>query len=859
MKHFFLSVAVLFSAVAFGQCNIKFIYPSWGNATTFNLNADPWEFNLNINKQGSADTTGCSVQWYYYDPALGESHATAHVFNGRGCHTVSECFAATDKASYLYYFCKVTLPGGCVQESEDFIVEIYGDCGTMSGYDVTISGVKTYTEGNRIQLVASYGAAGGQHHFQWFHNGVRVGEPEYTVQEIIPGVYPNGIPTDQRSIVDYKDDYGKSYLTIPACEVEDAGTWEVRVWDGYRSVGDTCFVGPATGNMNITPITKCPDWKWAIDGAEDLTVPMYPGKSYDISITTENDAPVPGLLIEAQGVTVNKPDTTGHTVTAHITIDPMAPVGTSIRMVATTGASGIRYHACADSIKPVIKSYGYLVFDDNNDTHVWSDMLNWWPNYNCIPTFADSAVIRKPCRVDISNAQAGDLTFEVNSDADLTILPTGALTVDSLTNPQAGDIIICADANNNGALVLSPKNKDIPASVEFYARSSQKGSLAPVWQYMGYPLQDKPVFQTAYPKADFYEWTNTPNPDLGGNWQQLDVTTKTADPFVGYCMTEEAEKVYTFSGLLNNPVLQNLNVPNNDKGNYKGFAFLANSWVAPIDIARLDVEDFGDADATVYIMNTGTYAEAIAQQKNLDVSGKAMTRGQYNAVPVHAAPYLDGALTVIPPMQGFFVHTTTATTLALDYQKSVFDAANHSSSVVPTRAPHRAAKSVEQPVVYRLTVNGFGAEDEVYLLGNDLFTNRFDNGWDGHKMHANNTISLAVTSEDGPLSVAAVPQLEGTAIRFAGSLYKYYTLTIHSASATVSDLLLWDVMNNVYTPMTDGAEYTFVYENNPDRFRIVRAQELQEETPVAQKFIRNGILYIRRGESVHDALGQSIK
>jgi len=504
-----------------------------------------------------------------------------------------------------------------------------------------------------------------------------------------------------------------------------------------------------------------------------------------------------------------------------------------------------------------------LVFDDKHGTHVWSDPGNWWPTYKRIPHYLDSAILRAPCQVDIADAQTNDLTFDVTSGKPLTILPTGALTVNHLMiGNKAGDILVKADATGNGALVLYEENVNVSATVEFYARSKDRTELQTIWQYMGYPLSDQPLITNAYPKAAMYAWTNTPNRKLGGNWQRLDSLSGQVSPFSGYCMTEDKEQVYTFSGVLNDPVRTTVDVPYNDQGTYPGFAFISNSWVAPIDIARMEVSDFGAADATVYIMNTGTYFEALSQQVNISRSGQASARGQYNAIPVHAASYLAGSLSTIPPMQGFFVHTKAATQMVLDYPKAVFDAVGHRSTVNPTRSPARRAGEEIVPEVYRFFVTGFGAEDEVYVLQNEAFSTSFDNGWDGCKATSpNSNVRMAIRGErDMEYSVAAVPEIDGTSFYFDGGNHKTYTLLVECSDEVEQGLMIWDVTKDTYTPLVNGAEVRFKCGADPEQFRIVGSSvESLDEEEVIEKFIYNEVLYIRRGNQLYDACGRKLQ
>ena len=510
-----------------------------------------------------------------------------------------------------------------------------------------------------------------------------------------------------------------------------------------------------------------------------------------------------------------------------------------------------------------------LVFDDKNGTHVWSDPQNWWPAYNRIPNAADSAIIRKNCNVDIDNAVTYDLTFDGGSiniqPQDALIVMHQVLPISNLQSPISNNFTIASDASGNGALILGPDNTDLSASVLFYARSTDMNELYPVWQYMGSPVQEALNIDAAYPGAVFYEWTNTPNHKTGGNWQRVDSLTGELSPFKGYCMTQLKDKQYTLQGTLNNPVLREVAIPFNDQGIYSGFAFVANSWVAPISIAAMSTEDFGGADATVYIMNSGTYEEAIQQQRNASYDGTAAARGQYNAIPVHAASYLPNALTVIPPMQGFFVHTSRATTLSLDYNRTVYTPALTRVITNPTRAPqaHNPSPVTHNPSVLRFRVEGFGSEDEVYLLTSEAFTTRFDNGWEAIKARSENSdISMAVTSADGDLAVAAIPELEGTEITFDGGNHKTYTITVTgNPSPVTEDLYLLDTESGIYTELREGMTYSFKCGAATRRFVITNDQypisNLQYPIP-AFKYIENGLLYIRAGE-LYNAQGQLVK
>lgn len=511
-----------------------------------------------------------------------------------------------------------------------------------------------------------------------------------------------------------------------------------------------------------------------------------------------------------------------------------------------------------------------LIFDDNNGTHVWSDPKNWWPKYNRIPHERDSGIVIEPCHVDIADAKVEYLYLKLTNPAKqpaLTILPTGALTVvNELQNVQnEKDILVRADKTGNGALVLGPKNINIPATVEYFSLAQNGAAKDPVWQYIGYPLQDKHAKNAIYtaPDTRFYIWTNTPNEDVGGNWGEV-ADNYALPPFSGICLTQNQQMLYTYHGTLCDPLAQTIGLTFTDVGRYPRFQMLANSWVAPIDIAKMENSDFGDADATIYIMNTGTFMEAYLAQPDMSRQGQAKNRGQYNAIPVHAASYIPNSLQVIPPMQGFFVYAphSGSTNVKLDYAKTIFDAPAFAHHVDPMRAPRRVADT--NPVeVMQIRVENNVESDVICMLLNSGFTPQFDNGWDGRKIYGETKVHLAVATADGPMSVAALPELDNTPLIFQGHRALPYSFTVVTDRA-YEDLFLWDRQEDIYTPIAPDATYSFTAsKDDGERFVIVhKSQSIEnvtEQQEAPYKFIWKDHMYIRSGKTIYDASGQLLR
>ena len=325
-----------------------------------------------------------------------------------------------------------------------------------------------------------------------------------------------------------------------------------------------------------------------------------------------------------------------------------------------------------------------LVFDNNSGDHLWSNPLNWAPGYNIIPTPYHPARVVAECWVNVDNAHAGSVKVNKGRDehgapvdGKLIVKPNGGLTIAGLVatvndtryaSPitiKAEDLLIEADASNNGAFVYGNKESDVRATVQYYSRGTGAYTTNPVWQYMGIPFQAGHTAVEMYNEAWMCRWESSST--LGGLWQWVNYNDVLV-PFEGYCISQEASKTYTFSGKLNSPVTKTILLDNCDED---GFAFAANSWTAPIKIQEMEDADFVNAERAIYIYHSGSYAQWDTNKEtiiNTDESGATPSPGQYVVIPIHSSPYL-GADSVIPAMQGFFVKTTAEdATLSLAYK-----------------------------------------------------------------------------------------------------------------------------------------------------------------------------------------------
>ena len=523
-----------------------------------------------------------------------------------------------------------------------------------------------------------------------------------------------------------------------------------------------------------------------------------------------------------------------------------------------------------------------LVFDNHNGTGVWSDPENWAPGYNIVPTPYHPTRIAAVCNVDIDYAHAGSVKINQgrsgNPDGKLIIKPYGGLTVAGIvtkvndtryaspTTIKPGDLLIEADATHNGAFVYGNKESDVSARVEYYSRG-EGAPNNPVWQYIGIPTRAGKTAISMFYEAWMCRWTTAGT--MGGLWQWV-TNEEVLQPFEGYAITQAAQKKYTLEGKLNLPVTRTLDLNRRDD---EGYAFAANSWTAPIKIQEFQDADFTNAEKTIYIYHSGTYANWYTNKEtiiNADLSGATPNPGQYAVIPIHSAPYL-GADSVIPAMQGFFVKTTAADAkLKLVYNRVVYDATYFKTSTQPMRAPRRAAAASDGPEVMKLNISGDTYGDRIYLLSQNGFTESYEDGWDGRKIDGDiNAPRLAVIKEAGEMAVAAVESFDERNLSFRAGSDSEYTFSFEYEGETI---YLYDRVTGVATEIRTGNTYSFTATNatpenrflittNPPQIMtdVNNVQRDDERSTKAQKFIRGGRLHIFHRGVVYDAQGARVQ
>ena len=525
---------------------------------------------------------------------------------------------------------------------------------------------------------------------------------------------------------------------------------------------------------------------------------------------------------------------------------------------------------------PIHVSDCSITFDNGGESkregsgnNLWSNPANW--DNKRVPLKEQNVQIAANCIVDKPNATAS--AIKIVQGNTLTINPTGALVANGKiwaipsrndkhnTQPVSDPriITILSSETATGALIhTTDADEQLAATVQLYSKAYFEwvdGKRKKYWQYVGVPIQEAQVPQCF---NGSYTWL----------WSEPDGWVRKADgtsleQFRGYGLSTgvaENERVtYTLQGTLATAV--NRDIPltiSNANEAYKGTNMIGNSWTAPIRIDKMIDTDFGTAPATVYIYNTGRDPESGPTAGDQTTT----TAGQWMSIPVNVAKQSGYAgPKVIPAMQAFDVLTTTETSLYLDYDRLV--RSNSTDINKPLYAPKRTAGQQGQVAMMHVTVADNRTHTSLYLLEDEAFSDRFDNGWEAEFMSGDGrSASLYAISPLGNMAVLALSDIDGTTLGFEPGRENQYTFSFRYTGRM---LYLNDIQQRKSTLITDWNTYTFLAGENdmPNRFYISSTPiEAQTPTNLADISVQNGILRINNPAhenlsiGIYDAAGR---
>lgn len=536
----------------------------------------------------------------------------------------------------------------------------------------------------------------------------------------------------------------------------------------------------------------------------------------------------------------------------------------SITFSSTSGRS----HVVLNSVTITYTIIPKFIFDGSGDgsdgdaEHLrWSKSDNWV--HNNVPSINDVVYIRH--NVEIEDAVAakqmiieGTNTVTVSPSGDLKI-GIGGITGATTDNLRLQASTAGPNKGKTGSLRIDPAYAGaLPsATVEMYSiayfdMTADERNNAGSYQYVGSPMMGGAAAKSVFEKSWCYNWDET-----AGAWKN-NRKNLILQPFVGYATSQyisDAGLLISHVGQLASNSAIVIPLTYNGSGAEAGANVLANSYAAPIDITKMQVSDFVNADATIYLFNTGS--------KN-DAADGTTDAGQYVSIPVGLGSYL-GYPTIIPSMQGFYVQANTPGvngSLTLNYERMVW---NTMSGNTALRAPQQVKETDKNSLCIALRADGWG--DRLFIIESEDYTADFENGYDARKMMSGNLNIYAIEGIDS-LAVDATNSLVGTRVGVRTGEETAYTLIFNRVNSE-QKLTLLDEETSETIDISEGTEYTFYAEPNSvldQRFRIIARSKAittgldkTESDSKVHKFIKGNQLYILRNGVLYNVMGTIVQ
>ena len=247
-----------------------------------------------------------------------------------------------------------------------------------------------------------------------------------------------------------------------------------------------------------------------------------------------------------------------------------------------------------------------------------------------------------------------------------------------------------------------------------------------------------------------------------------------------------------------------------------GNNLITNSYSGPIDITSLSMDNFINVEATIYIYNTGSYAEWKEQVSNT----LGFNPGQTIQIPINVISVLGSEYPrTIASSQAFFIKSfPNGGQFIVDYERNVYNSTsfNNQKRVISEVNPEFN--------VLKIDVKSSQSNDRLYLIEHKDCTPNFDNGYDAIKIFDNNGPQIFAINDSIYTSINTSNNIVNQSIGFRGdSEYEMYTLTFNIDKLYSYDkLYLYDIITNEYVDILSNETYTFyhIQSNNEPRFLI---------------------------------------
>ena len=376
-------------------------------------------------------------------------------------------------------------------------------------------------------------------------------------------------------------------------------------------------------------------------------------------------------------------------------------------------------------------------------------------------------------------------------------------------------IVKSVENKPNGTFLIEKPtdNPNYVATVEFYSKANDgnRNKQAARWQYFGSPVKNASV-AAVVPATSWVRKYNRALDiaDTDEKWEEL--TSPTFTPGEGYEITQPRPMTYRFTGELDlaDHTFAVDGMPASPTLNYKDMNILANPYTAAMQIAKIDWSAATLAEQTVYLYNTGSREEWLAQNGGTTNGTNA---GQYvKAVPKNLSGYVAGMPEEIPSLSAFMIKSTGAGMVKYRYQDLLKNTAQN-------RAPRRRFSSL------MIDVKSDKSTDRMWLVEAQGKTKGYDDGFDGEKIFTAASAQLYAI-QDRNYQVTTAEDLDNTELGFvAGDGAKHYTLKFNLDEMSDDRYYLVDHLTHEQKPITNGMTYSFnAGANDPaNRFAISRS------------------------------------
>ena len=496
-------------------------------------------------------------------------------------------------------------------------------------------------------------------------------------------------------------------------------------------------------------------------------------------------------------------------------------------------------------------TYTFTINDDpmflgTEDTD-WNNIDNW--SICRLPNENDIVTIKAPVEL-VTHEKVKGMKFAENGK--IYIAHNAGMTIGShgLELTRNGLITIDNTPDGAGFLKVDPSAANKPSAnvtINYITAAYNSGNPRDeIWQYMGAPGTGMDIVADE-DKTLIYHWSEVKG------WEKQ--TDEKLTPFAGYVFTQNKDQTEASFEITATPIIADKTIdltctPNGMRG---GNVF-ANSYLAPIDVAKIDPEtDLEGIDGAFYLFNSGSWTQWQNEGggSSNEIQGDGTSPGQYYAITPGAAAMLDASedQTVIPPMQGVYVMATTNDAkIKLDYATHVYGA---NASNKPMRAPQRQDDNFKR---VRLQVSGkTSGADRMYVIQYEDATKGYDYGYDAKNIAAENQVNIFTTEQDGQMEISVSDRIDSTYIGLQTGSDSEYRLRI---SSVVGDkLYLKDLENEALITLADGEEYVFDATPNSlnnRRFVLVDNGSSVEIEDLVKVYIHGNVVHVLQAPAYSD-------